>query len=80
MQKQKVRFVTVLTSFIIGVGVAWMCSGAVSLYVSESMQPATIAIIAITGDKFGSWLLYKFNFDRIGEALTDMVIRMIKRK
>lgn len=83
MKRTKLSFLNVSLSFITGICVAWLLSNPVKLYVPQDYQAVSIAIIAISGEKIGDFLVYKFRIDdflgAIVEAVKEVLIRMIKK-
>ena len=80
MKKSKISVKEALTSIIIGVGFAVILGPIIHDNFTETLSSAVIAGIAITGEKIGYWLIFKFNFDRIGDAIIDFVEYIIRKK
>ena len=78
-KKAKVSVSTIIGSIVIGVGSAWLASGWVFKTFSEETTSIVIAVIAIAGEKVAEWLIYKFNFDVIGDAIVNEFWSGIKR-
>lgn len=70
-RKKTMSVFNIITSLIVGVGVAWLMSGVVLNNVSEVWQPPVIALLAISGEKIANWVIYKWNVDKIIESLID---------
>ena len=70
----------VILSAIIGISTAWILGGYINEHFSPSTAPVIIAVITLTGEKIGYWLVYKFNFDLIGAAIVESIIRKFKKK
>ncbi len=79
MKNSKVTILSAITSLVIGVGFAVLSAGVIRQNIPDVWQPVVIAVIAIVGEKVGYWLIYKFNFDKIGEAITDTIIKSFKK-
>lgn len=79
MKNSKVTVLSAVTSLVIGVGFAVLSAGVIRQSIPEVWQPVVIAVIAIVGEKIGYWLIYKFNFDKIGEAIINTLIKLIKK-
>jgi hypothetical protein len=83
MKKTKLSFLNVSLSFITGICVAWMFSNPVKMYVPQDYQSICIAIIAISGEKIGDFLVYKFRVDDFLAAILDafkqVIIKMINK-
>jgi hypothetical protein len=79
MQKQKLSIVSIITSFIIGIGSAYLASDVILTSFSSKWVPLVISVITISGEKIGMWLVYKFNFDGfMGEVLQSIINRIKK--
>lgn len=74
-RRNKITLGIVITSFITGVGSAYLFSDYVSGAFSHEMQPLIIGIIAISGEKIGEYILYKINFD----SFLDILIKIFKK-
>lgn len=82
--KTKVTALNVFLSMIIGVGGAYICSDWVRSYFDPDNVSIVIALIAITSDKIGEFLIYKLNVDIFLTALTesffDFILNLKKKK
>lgn len=70
-RKKTMSVLNIIVSLFIGVGVAWLLSGVVLNNFSEVWQPPLIALLAISGEKIASWVIYKWNVDKVIESLID---------
>lgn len=70
-RKKTMSVINIIGSLFIGVSVAWLLSGLVLNNFSEIWQPPLIALIAISGEKIASWIIYKWNVDKLIESLID---------
>jgi hypothetical protein len=73
--KKGISWFNVITSFVTGVGSAYLFSGVVISTVAEEYVPIAIAIIAISGEKIGLWLVYKVN----AESLIIGILEKLKK-
>lgn len=84
MDRKKMTIKRVVISMVVGVGLAWLCSGTITRAVGEQYQSLIIAIVAITAEKIMEYLLYKLNLDHffgaIVEATKDFLINLITGK
>lgn len=73
MKKNNTRLslLNVCLSMTIGVGGAYLSSGAVQKLISPDYVSAVIGIVAIISDKIGEFLIYKFNIDTFLTALVN---------
>lgn len=76
MKNKTANWLTTSTSVIIGICMAYIFGGFIVDYFSAHIAPIIIAVITICGEKISYWLLYKFNFDAIGDA----IVKVIKNK
>lgn len=79
MKTDKVTIMSAFASLVIGVGFAFLSAGVIRESFNESWQTIVIGLVAIVGEKVGYWLIYKFKFDKIGEALIESVIKAFKK-
>jgi len=70
-RKRAVSLLNVVASFVIGIGSAYIFSSAILSNFSSDYVPLMIALVAISGDKIGSWLIYKLNIDSLIKAVID---------
>lgn len=75
-KKEKLTIGIVVTSFMAGVGSAWLFADYITMSYSHQYQPLIIAIIAISGDKIVEYFLYKINF----QQLLDSLIKIFNSK
>lgn len=69
--KTKISFFNIGLSMLIGVGGAYISSGLVQKNCDTEYIPVVIALIAITSEKIGEFLIYKMNVDLFLTALLD---------
>lgn len=74
----KISIFNAFSSIIIGVGCAWLSSGWVTDTFTDSTMPIVIGVITIAGEKVAFWLIYKFNFDIMGDAVLNIAVDWIK--
>ena len=75
-KREKITIGIVITSFLAGVGSAWLFADYVTLNYEHQYQPLIIAMIAISGEKIFEYILYKINF----QALLDLVFKIFNHK
>jgi hypothetical protein len=75
-KREKITIGIVITSFLAGIGSAWIFADYVLMNYSHQYQPMIIAIIAISGEKIVEYILYKVNF----QALIDALIKIFNSK
>lgn len=67
-------------SIVIGVSCAWITSNFINSHFSASTVPIMTGVITIAGEKIGYWLIYKFQFDTLGQAIIDYIVSRFKKK
>jgi hypothetical protein len=80
VKNKTATFLGVFLSVVIGISCAWITGGFINAHFSTSSAPIIIGVVTIAGEKTGYWLVYKFNFDLIGQAFIDYVLTLLKRK
>lgn len=75
-KREKITLGIVITSFLAGVGSAWLFADYVTLNYDHEFQPLIIAIIAISSEKILEYILYKINF----QALLDLFLKVFNHK
>lgn len=73
-----VTWFNVIASFITGIGSAYLCSGLVISTVDQPFVPIAIAIITISGEKIGFWLVYKLNIETIFQGFFEYMLDKVK--
>lgn len=79
-KKEKISWFNAVTSVVTGVGCAYLTSNWVMHTFSEGNIPIVIACITVVGEKIAYWLIFKFNFDLIGDAFINYWIDKYKNK
>lgn len=74
-RKKGMSVLNVVTSIVIGVGFAYLFSGIVMSSFSDDYIPLVIALVTITGEKIGNWVIYKLNIDLFVEAFIEKFYR-----
>ena len=69
--KSRVSFFNIFLSMLIGVGSAWLSSDIVLTNCDTQNVPIVIALIAITSEKIGEFIIYKLNVDMFLTAIVD---------
>ncbi len=69
--KSRVSFFNIFLSMLIGVGGAWLSSDIVLRNCEPQNVPIVIALIAITSEKIGDFIIYKLNVDMFLTAIVD---------
>lgn len=67
-------------SIVIGVSCAWITGGWINEHFSDTTAPMIIGVVTIAGEKIAYWLIYKFQFDLIGQAFIEYLIDKFKKK
>lgn len=69
--KKKVTIFQVISSFITGIGSAYLFSELVMSEVSYEYIPLVIAVITISGEKIGHYLVYKLDVENVIKMLVE---------
>jgi len=69
--KSRVSFFNIFLSMLIGVGGAWLSSDIVLRNCETQNVPIVIALIAITSEKIGDFIIYKLNIDMFLTAIVE---------
>ncbi len=80
IQRETVKVTNVILSFIIGIGCAYLFGDLILASFSKEWSPVVIGVVSITGNDAGRWLIYKFEFDVIGDAFVRWIISKFKKK
>lgn len=67
-------------SIVIGISCAWITGAFINSHFSPSTAPIIIGVVTIAGEKVGYWLVYKFNFDLMGQAIVEYIINWFKKR
>ena len=83
MKKTRLSLLNVLLSFITGIATAIIFSNLVKVHVPQDYQSVCIAILAISGEKIGDWIVYKLRVDdfltAVFDALKEVVVKSINK-
>jgi len=78
-QRTKMNTFNVLSSFVIGVGVAYLSGDLVLAAArSEAVSPI-VAIIALAAEKIASFILFKFRIDKAMLSVLEYLSGLIKK-
>lgn len=79
----KISLFNIALSMLIGVGGAYISSGLVQKQCDEEYIPVVIALIAITSEKIGGFLIFKLDIElfltAIVETFFDAVLKIRKK-
>jgi hypothetical protein len=70
-RNKTVSVFNIIASIVTGVGMAYLFSGLILSNFSNEWIPLMIALVAISGEKLGNWVIYKFNVDTFIETLIE---------
>lgn len=73
-RKKTMSVFNIITSIIIAVGTAWLLSGLVFKVFSEEYHTPVIALVAISGEKFASFIILRFNIDKSLSKFIEFLI------
>jgi hypothetical protein len=78
--KFKISFFNICLSMVIGVGGAYISSDYIIHQISKDYVSIVIALVAITSEKIGEFLIYKLNVDLFLSAFVDSIISVLTKK
>lgn len=78
-QRVKISLFNILSSFVIGVGTAYISGDIILHTVNETYVPLVISVVALTGEKISYWLLYTFKVDKLAVSALEYIIGLIKK-
>lgn len=64
-KKTKVTLFQVITSFVTGIGSAYLFSSLIMDSFSTKYIPLIVAVVTISGEKIGYWIVYKLNVEEL---------------
>lgn len=76
---RKVTFFEVLTSFVLGIGMVYLLYFPVREQFGDVYQPLVYGSIAMFGDRFGLYMMKKFNIEAWLINAFDFVTKFIKK-
>ena len=79
-RKGKVSLFNAMASIVIGIGCAYLSSGWVMATFNNETLPIAVAVITIAGEKVAYWLIFKFNFDVIGDGIIQYFLDKYNNK
>lgn len=79
IKNRTANIINTVLSIIIGVSCAYITGTFINSHFSSSTAPIIIGVVTIAGEKVAYWLIYKFNFDLIGEAAIKSIIKRFKK-
>lgn len=71
--------INVVLSIVMGVSCAYITGPWINSHFGSSTAPIIIGVVTIAGEKVAYWLIYKFNFDLMGEELVKWAIGKFKK-
>ncbi len=78
-KRAKISLFTATMSIIIGICSAYLSSKLVLVNFSTEWVPVVIAVITITGEKIGSYLMFKFAVDDLIDTFLQVLITRFKK-
>ena len=78
MKHRKMTIISGVLAYVIGVGMAFIFGQEIHEHLDSGAATIMIGTIAITGEKIGYWLIFRFKFDQIGESLIKALKKWIE--
>lgn len=75
MKKEKVSFISVCLSIIVGIGFSFLFGFFIIHNFNEKYVPALAGLIGIMGEKIGIWLIYKWKIDTFLQNMVDLLTK-----
>ena len=69
-RKENITVKQIINSFVCGIGSAYIFAPLVMNDVSDHWLPLVIAVITMSGEKIGSYALYRLNIENVFDFLT----------
>jgi len=69
-RKENITVKQIIISFVCGIGSAYIFAPLVMNDVSDHWLPLVIAVITMSGEKIGSYALYRLNIENVFDFLT----------
>lgn len=78
MKHEKITVLNAFGSYVIGLGFAFIFGFAVHENFPTGWANVIIGGIAILGEKFGYWLIFKLDIDEVGQEVVNWLKRKLK--
>jgi hypothetical protein len=82
-KRERMSFIRVIMSFIIGIGCAYLAFPIIQKNATEDLVPLFIAMVSISSEKISEYFIYKWNIDyfltSIIEAFRQVIIKLISK-
>lgn len=83
VKKEKLTFMRVIMSFVIGIGCAYFVFPFADDQVKEEYIPLLVGMVSISGEKISEYIIYKWNIDffltSIIDAIREAIVKVIKK-
>ena len=83
VKKEKITFMRVIMSFIIGIGCAYFVFPFADNTVKNEYVPLLVGMVSISGEKISEYVIYKWNIDffltSIIDAIREAIVKVIKK-
>jgi hypothetical protein len=70
-----ISWFNVISSFVTGIGSAYLFGPAIISYVPDHWHAATIAVLAMSGEKIGLWLVYRLKVEDVLGSFFDKITK-----
>ena len=78
--RERMSLTNIIASVVSGLGLAYLSSGLILKHFSDEMVTLIAAGVALTAEHIVSIVLYRLNWDKIGDAFLSAVQSWINRK
>jgi hypothetical protein len=79
VKREKLTFLRVVMSFIIGVGCAYFIYPFAENSLSEEYLPLIVGVVSISGEKISEFIIYKWKIDDFLTSLLDLTIQYLTK-
>ena len=80
IKNKTASLVNSVLSIVICVSCAYLTGSFINAHFGSSTAPIIIGVVTIAGEKVGYWFVYKFQFDLIGQAAIEWIVKWFKKK
>lgn len=80
MDREKMTLKKIMWAYITGIGFTMLLYPLIHEYVEESWKVPIAGLVAISGEKIGVYLVYKFNFEIFITSFLDLLLSKFKNK
>lgn len=80
LKRESLTWLDAFLSYVIGISLAILSHHVIYEFLDGVWHTITIGTISMLGEKIGNYIVFRFNFNKIGDALGDFIVRWIGKK